>query len=87
MTPPIDPKVIIIAGPNGAGKTTLFRMLLDLIRPDGGQILSKGHDVSSADQWKDYTASYLDEGFLIDYLTPWSATNGTTSNRFRIRTN
>jgi ABC-2 type transport system ATP-binding protein len=59
-----------VIGNNGAGKTTLFRMLLDLIRPDSGEILSKGHPVSDNDQWKNYTASYLDEGFLIDYLTP-----------------
>jgi len=58
-----------IIGNNGAGKTTLFRMLLDLIRPDGGVILSKGDVIVSNDQWKNYTASYLDEGFLINYLT------------------
>jgi ABC-2 type transport system ATP-binding protein len=58
-----------IVGNNGAGKTTLFRMLLDLIRPDQGEILSKGVQVARDGQWKDYTASYLDEGYLIDYLT------------------
>lgn len=58
-----------IVGNNGAGKTTLFRMLLDLIRPDQGEILSKGEQVARDGQWKDYTASYLDEGYLIDYLT------------------
>lgn len=63
-------ETIGVVGNNGAGKTTLFRMLLDLIRPDSGEILSKGHNVTSGDQWKSYTASYLDEGFLIDYLTP-----------------
>lgn len=59
-----------LVGNNGAGKTTLFRMLLDLIRTTEGNILSKGEDVSKTQKWKDYTASYLDEGFLIDYLTP-----------------
>lgn len=59
-----------LVGNNGAGKTTLFRMLLDLIRPTKGAIYSKGEDVSSTDQWKTYTGSFLDEGFLIDYLTP-----------------
>jgi ABC-2 type transport system ATP-binding protein len=59
-----------VIGNNGAGKTTLFRMLLDLIRPDAGEILSKGRNVANNDQWKTYTASYLDEGFLIEYLTP-----------------
>lgn len=58
-----------IVGNNGAGKTTMFRMVLDLIRPTEGEIRSKGELVGQHDQWKDYTASYLDEGFLIDYLT------------------
>lgn len=63
-------ETIGLVGNNGAGKTTFFRMLLDLIRPDNGQILSKDMNVAHSTQWKDYTASYLDEGFLIDYLTP-----------------
>ncbi len=63
-------ETIGLVGNNGAGKTTLFRMLLDLIRPDSGEVLSKDQNVASNDQWKNYTASYLDEGFLIDYLTP-----------------
>ncbi|MBP8067598.1 MAG: ABC transporter ATP-binding protein, partial [Pedobacter sp.] len=63
-------ETIGLVGNNGAGKTTLFRMLLDLIRPNGGEILSKDKNVANNDHWKAYTSSYLDEGFLIDYLTP-----------------
>ena len=59
-----------LVGNNGAGKTTLFRMILDLILPDSGQVLSNGEVVAGHENWKSYTASYLDEGFLIDYLTP-----------------
>lgn len=59
-----------LVGNNGAGKTTLFRMILDLIRCDKGSITSKGTHVAQTEGWKNYTASYLDEGFLIDYLTP-----------------
>ena len=59
-----------LIGNNGAGKTTIFRMMLDLIRPETGEVLSKGENVAHSENWKNYTAAYLDEGFLIDYLTP-----------------
>lgn len=63
-------ETIGLVGNNGAGKTTLFRMLLDLIRPDEGGMFSKEENVAKTDDWKNYTASFLDENFLIDYLTP-----------------
>jgi ABC-2 type transport system ATP-binding protein len=59
-----------LVGNNGAGKTTLFRLLLDLIQANSGEILSKGLDVAQSEDWKLYTGSFIDEGFLIDYLTP-----------------
>lgn len=62
--------IIGLVGNNGAGKTTLFRLLLDLIRADRGEILLKGKNVAASEDWKEYTAAYLDEGFLINYLTP-----------------
>jgi ABC-2 type transport system ATP-binding protein len=63
-------ETIGLIGNNGAGKTTLFRMILDLIRSDAGEVLLNGENVAGSEKWKEYTASYLDEGFLIDYLTP-----------------
>ncbi len=63
-------EVIGLVGNNGAGKTTFFRLLLDLIRSNEGEILSKGNIVTQTEDWKSYTAAYIDEGFLIDYLTP-----------------
>ncbi|MEO6948311.1 MAG: ABC transporter ATP-binding protein [Ginsengibacter sp.] len=65
-----DGETVGVVGNNGAGKTTLFRMILDLIRVSKGEIFSKEKNVASTEEWKNYTASYLDEGFLIDYLTP-----------------
>ncbi len=60
-----------LVGNNGAGKTTFFQLILDLIRADGGYVFSCEKDVSKNERWKKYTGSYLDEGFLIDYLTPY----------------
>ena len=59
-----------LVGNNGAGKTTLFRLLLDLIRADRGEVVSNENVVAKNESWKDYTSSYIDEGFLIDFLTP-----------------
>lgn len=63
-------EIVGLVGNNGAGKTTLFRLILDLIRADKGQVLSKEKNVATSEDWKKYTAAYLDEGFLINYLTP-----------------
>ena len=59
-----------LVGNNGAGKTTFFRLILDLIRATSGQVLSNSNNVSKSFDWKHYTGSFLDEGFLIDFLTP-----------------
>ncbi len=62
-------EIVGLVGNNGAGKTTLLRLLLDLIAADDGEVCSDGDVVSRGERWKTYTGSYLDEGFLIDYLT------------------
>lgn len=59
-----------LVGNNGAGKTTLFRCLLDLIEPNTGEVSIKGVSVARSEEWKNSTGSFIDEGFLIDYLTP-----------------
>jgi len=62
--------LIGLVGNNGAGKTTLFRLMLDLLKADTGYVLSEGADVSKDERWKEYTGSFLDSRFLIDFLTP-----------------
>ncbi len=62
--------MIGLVGNNGAGKTTLFRLILDLLKSDNGSITINGTDVSKTEDWKNYTGAFIDEGFLIDYLTP-----------------
>ncbi|MCA6078801.1 ABC transporter ATP-binding protein [Fulvivirga sedimenti] len=59
-----------LVGNNGAGKTTLFRIILDLIRPDSGIVMIEGANVRTSEEWKKHTGSFIDEKFLIDYLTP-----------------
>jgi len=58
-----------LVGNNGAGKTTFFSLVLDIIRASSGSVLSKGKDVKLSEHWKSYTGSYLDESFLISFLT------------------
>ena len=65
-----DGEIVGLVGNNGAGKTTLFRVVLDLIRPDSGVARIGGVATAHSEAWKDDTGAYLDEGFLIDYLTP-----------------
>lgn len=59
-----------LVGNNGAGKTTFFSLLLDLIQPSSGHIDSNGIPVSESEEWKTFTSSFVDESFLISYLTP-----------------
>lgn len=59
-----------LVGNNGAGKTTLFRLMLDLLKADGGSVHIGTINVSQSEEWKNITGAFIDEGFLIDYLTP-----------------
>lgn len=59
-----------LVGNNGAGKTTFFSLLLDLIQPTTGQIFNNEITVSQSEDWKPFTSSFIDESFLIGYLTP-----------------
>lgn len=68
-----------LVGNNGAGKTTLFRLILDLIKADEGEVTmypempdSQSEKINPAvsEDWKLFTGAYIDDGFLIDFLTP-----------------
>jgi len=59
-----------LVGNNGAGKTTFFNLLLDLIKPTTGQVVNNNIQVNTSEDWKPFTAAFIDESFLIGYLTP-----------------
>ena len=63
-------QILGLVGNNGAGKSTLFRLMLDLIKADEGRVLMGSTDVSQTEEWKSWTGAFVDESFLIDYLTP-----------------
>ncbi len=63
-------EVIGLVGNNGAGKTTMFRVILDLIKPEEGEVTIGDINPAKSEEWKEFTGAYVDSGFLIDYLTP-----------------
>ena len=63
-----DGEIVCLLGVNGAGKTTLLRLISDLSKATSGRVLIKGNDVSRSAAWKQYTSSYIDKNFLIDFF-------------------
>jgi ABC-2 type transport system ATP-binding protein len=82
-------EILGFLGPNGAGKTTTMRMILDVIRPDRGQISVFGSAPGSAHQAR---TGYLpeDRGLyrdvpVLDTLTYFGALRGLPTGRSRER--
>ncbi len=63
-------QTIGLVGNNGAGKTTLFSLILDLIEPSSGFVSIDGEKVDESESWKNKVGAFIDETFLIGYLTP-----------------
>ena len=57
-----------LVGNNGAGKTTFFSLLLDLIQPSSGHIVTNGVQVNTSEAWNPFTAAFIDKSFFIGYL-------------------
>lgn len=62
--------ILGLVGNNGAGKTTLFRMILDLLKADEGEVRIGDINPAESEEWKNRVGAYVDDGFLIDFLTP-----------------
>ena len=65
-----DGDILGLVGNNGAGKTTLFRLLLDLLQADEGSVSIDTINPAESEAWKKDVGAYIDDGFLIDFLTP-----------------
>jgi lipopolysaccharide export system ATP-binding protein len=55
-------EVVGLLGPNGAGKTTSFYMIVGLVRPDSGRILTDGFDITRTPMYlraREHRISYL----------------------------
>ncbi|MFC4165005.1 ABC transporter ATP-binding protein [Epilithonimonas zeae] len=63
-------QTIGLVGNNGAGKTTLFSLILDLIEPSSGYVSIDEEKVNESENWKNKVGAFIDETFLIGYLTP-----------------
>ena len=89
-------EILGLVGNNGAGNTTLFRIMLDLLKADEGNVeLTFDNDVpinpAESENWKALTGAYIDDGFLIDFLTPEEyfefvgKVNGMDKNQIELR--
>jgi ABC-2 type transport system ATP-binding protein len=63
-------EILGLVGNNGAGKTTLFRLLLDLLKADSGTVRINDVNPAETESWKEHTGAFIDDSFLIDFLTP-----------------
>ncbi len=61
-----------LLGPNGAGKTTTIKMMVGLLKPDEGNILIGGHDISLDPEGAKKLLAYIPEKpYLYERLTAW----------------
>jgi phospholipid/cholesterol/gamma-HCH transport system ATP-binding protein len=67
-------EIKIISSGSGGGKSTILKLILGLIKPDAGQILIDGEDITHFDETKmqrirDEMGMVFQEGALFDSLS------------------
>lgn len=71
-----DGKTTVFIGPSGCGKSTILKIILRLIEPDEGQILSNGEDIlkydqKKMDQFRSKVGMVFQAAALFDSLKIW----------------
>jgi len=82
---------VALIGPNGAGKTTLFNVLSGQLKPSGGKVFVKGHDVTHSKVFE-RTHLGMARSFQITSLFPYQsvrvnvliALQGTKKGRYNL---
>ncbi|MFI9769300.1 alpha/beta fold hydrolase [Streptomyces sp. NPDC052415] len=62
-------QVLGLLGPNGAGKTTTLRMLMGLIRPDGGEIRVFGHAIRPGSPVLSRVGAFVEGSGFLPHLS------------------
>ena len=76
-----------LIGPNGAGKTTLINLMTGMLRPDGGQILLGGEDITALgpeERVRRGLVRTFQINSLFPHLNPLEAVTLTICERERI---
>lgn len=62
-------KIHGLLGPNGAGKTTVVKCIVGLLKPDKGEILVNGVEITSSESYKSLIGYLPEDPALPEYLT------------------
>ncbi|MFH9013923.1 alpha/beta fold hydrolase [Streptomyces sp. NPDC017943] len=80
-------QVLGLLGPNGAGKTTTLRMLMGLIKPDGGEIRVFGHAIAPGAPVLSRVGAFVEGAGFLPHLSGrenlelyWRATGRPTGD-------
>jgi ABC-2 type transport system ATP-binding protein len=64
-----DGEIVALIGTNGSGKTIFLNSVLNNILLDSGSI-EIGNIDNKSNNWKKFTGVYMNENYLLDFLTP-----------------
>ena len=64
-------RTTVLIGPSGCGKSTMIRLMIGLLRPDGGEILFEGQRLADADilRLRHRMGYVIQDGGLFPHLT------------------